>query len=307
MDASWVLWPVAVLMAFLVAALVRWSSETRTVVAASVVVFLLAMMVAMFVATAIYFSRPGTVSFVLGLWVAAVLMAGSVFPVFALILREARDRERRGTDYSPRRLAYPAVLAVTVTALVLAGELLMGRSFELASGSAGTARGWAALVGTIASPWFLFPMSLEMSLTLFWLRPRLPGMLAATLGVQSAMMFFAPPALPYEPWLLASGLLTGVAMAGLLGFLLRSAYRGAPFERNVRGYIVRFLLVSAVMGVGLALWVSDDLLAVFALATVLEMAIFFTAVVVPESFSTPAVGPPDGGSPLRAGEGSATP
>jgi hypothetical protein len=308
MDAGWVLWPVAVLMAFIVAALVRWSTEVRTVVAAAVVVFLLAMMVTMFVGTAIYFSSPGTGSLVVGLWVATALMAGSAFPVLALVLRESHQHLAQGAAYAPRRLTEGAglpALAATVTVLVLASELLMGGSFQLAAGgSAATAGGapWGILATTVASPWFLFPMSLEMALTLAWLRRRLPGALAATLAAQASMMFFAPPALPYEAWLVAAALLTSGAMAGLLAYLLRQVYRGTRFGGKVRRYIVRFLLVSTLMGAGLAIWAAAQVVALFALAMVLQMAIFFTAIVVPESFSAPAVDPPRGAPEVRAGE-----
>ncbi|MGP8078007.1 MAG: hypothetical protein ACLQC7_07085 [Thermoplasmata archaeon] len=302
MDAGWVLWPVAVLMAVTIAALVRWSTDARTVVVASVVVFLFVMMVAMFVATAIYFSWPGTRSLVLGLWIAAALMAVSVFPLFALILREAHDHVARGADYTPRRLRSPTVLALTVTGLVLASEILMGRSFQLAAGTPGTGAIGAGLGATIASPWFLFPMSLEMACTAFWIRGRLPAALAATFATQAVLMFFGPPALTSVPWLVASGVLSSAAMVGLLAYLLYGAYRGATFGGSVRAYIVRFLLVSAVMGLGLALWVATSDLTLFALATVLQMAIFFTAAVVPETFATLGPDPPAGNPPGRASD-----
>ncbi|MFY9717972.1 MAG: hypothetical protein WAK40_08620 [Thermoplasmata archaeon] len=294
MDAVWLLAPVAALMALVIAALVRWASETRTIVAASVVVFLLAMMVAMFVGTTIYFDDPGTPSLVLGLWAAAALMALSVFPVLAFVVREARAHEVQGVAYAPRRLSDVRGLAVTITLLVLAGELLMGRSFLLADALGSSGRGGPigpVLVATISSPWFLFPMSLEMALTLLWLRHRLPAALVATLATQSAMMFLAPPALGVRGWLLGSGLATAAAMSLLIAYLLRATYHRSRFGTGVRGYLVRFLLVSALLGLGLALWISSDGLALFAIATVLEMAIFFTAIVVPESFATGAPEP----------------
>lgn len=286
MDAGWTLWPIALLMALLVAALVRWSAETRTVVAASVVVFLLVMMVAMFVGTAIYFTWPGPRSLVLGLWTAAALMAVSVFPVFLLIYREARDHQSLGLAYTPRPITSLRTLAVVVTLLVLGAELLMGRSFALADGGSRSVSFVSGLLATLASRWFLFPMAGEMAFTFLWLRSRLPVALQATLGAQAGMMFFALPALPGAIWLIGSGVVTAGLMSALLGYLVWRAYRGTAFGRGVRGYIIRFLLVTAGLGMSLAFWLETRDLVGFALATVLEMGIFFSAVVVPESFET---------------------
>lgn len=305
MDALWILLPVAVLMSGVVAALVRWSSEARTVVAASVVIFLLAMMVAMFVATAVYFTWPGARSLVLALWVAAVLMAASAFPVLALVWREARDHLLQGSAYAPRRLASTGSLAATVVVLVFVGELLMGRSFGLAAGTLARGNGstlGAVGVATVASPWFLFPMALEMALTLAWLRPRLPPPLVGILAAQVAAMGFSPPAIPGARWLVASALVTSGAMGGVLAYLLRGAYAGTRLPRGVRSYVVRFLGVSALMGAGLAVWVSAGSLVLFALATIASMAIFFDAVVVPEAFSAPAAGPTAGTPEARPGD-----
>ena len=292
MDAFWVLAPVAGLMALIVAALVRWSAGTRTVVAAAVALFLLGMMAAMFVGTLIYFAAPGRSSLVIGLWVAAALMAVSVFPVFALILREARAHLDRGATYVPGKLnsAGLAALAGGVTALVLASELLMGASFDLASGTAGSVRPlWAFVATTVASPWFLFPMAIEMGLSLAWLRRRFPLPVAAALAAQAVMMGFAPPALPGYLWSAGSALVASAAMGLLLVYLVRAAYRGDPFDRPVRGYLVRCFAATAVMGVGLALWAAGLGVAVFALGMVAQMAVFFGAIVIPETFGPDAL------------------
>lgn len=293
MDAAWVLGPIAALMALTIAALVRWSTGARTVVAAAVVVFLFVMMVAMFVATLIYFSSPGSRSLVLGLWIAAALMSVSVFPVLLVILRESAAHLREGRSYTPRRLVAPLGLALAVTVLVFLSEFLMGRSFALAAGSVGrgaTGSPIALLSGTIASPWFLFPMALEMTLSLLWLRATLPAPLLAPLAAQAAMMFFSPPALSGTAWIVGSSVLASVAMTAALGFLVLEIRRRGRLGRAVRGYAVRFLWVTAVMALGLAAWAVGAGLGLFALGMVLEMGIFFSAIVVPETFreSAPA-------------------
>ncbi len=304
MDAAWVLAPIAVGMSAIVAALVRWSTETRTAVAASVVLFLLAMMVAMFLGTWIYFSHPGTAALVIGLWVAAGLMAASVFPVFAVVLREARAHQSAGAEYVARRLRSPAPLAVGVALLVLSGELLMGRSFALAAGSAVGASPTTALAASVGSPWFLFPMAIEMGFTLGWVRGRFPKLVGALLGAQVALMAFSPPALPGLPWLIASGVGSTAAMTGGLVLLLRTAYRGPTPTGTARGYAIAFLGVGAGMAAGAGLWISGDGLAGFAAATVAAMLLFFVSVVAPERFgvgSTAAATDAPGDEPRPTG------
>jgi hypothetical protein len=310
MDPAWLLWPIAAAMAFVIAGLVRWSSTARTVLGAAFVVFLLAMMAAMFLAALVVVSFPGPGALVLGLWVGALAMSVSVFPVAAVALREAGAQMEQGTAYVPRRLVRPAALAVWVTVLVLVGEVWMGRTFDVASGAAtnataltlGDLTGWVG--GTVGSAWFLFPMALEMTLAAVWVRPRLSRPMFGILLAQSAVMAASPPAVPGTAWLVGSSLLASVVMAALVGYLLLLVYRDQPLPRPVTAYAVRVLLAFALMGIALILWVTTGSLVVFALAVVVQTAVFFTAIVVPEAYLLPRVGgepdPAPPASPARA-------
>ena len=293
MDPAWLLWPIAGAMAFVIAGLVRWSSTARTVLGAAFVVFLLAMMAAMFLAALVVVSFPGPGALVLGLWVGALAMSVSVFPVAALALREARAQLEGEAAYVPRRLATPAGLAVWVTVLVLVGEVWMGRTFDVASAAAtnasvrtvGDALGWFG--GTVASPWFLFPMALEMTLAALWVRPRLSRPMLGILLAQSAVMLASPPAVAGDTWLVASSVLASVAMAALVGYLLLLVYRDHPLPRPVTSYAARVLAAFAFMGVALFVWVTTGSLVLFAVAVVVQTAVFFTAIVVPEAYVLP--------------------
>lgn len=293
MDPAWLLWPVAAAMAVVIAALVRWSASARTLLGAGFVVFLLAMMAAMFLAALVVVSFPGPGALVLGLWVGALAMSVSVFPVAALALREAKVQMEAGASYAPRRLRSPTALALAVTALVLVGELWMGRTFDVASGavavtavrSATDAANW--LAATLASSWFLFPMALEMTLATLWVRPRLSRPMFGILLAQCVVMAAAPPALAGSPWLVTSSVASSVAMAALVGYLLYLVYRDHPLPRAVTSYAARVLAVFALMGGALFVWAVNGSLAVFAIAVVAQTAVFFTAIVVPEAYDIP--------------------
>ncbi|MCI4357320.1 MAG: hypothetical protein L3K18_09350 [Thermoplasmata archaeon] len=290
MELAPLLWPIAALMAVVIAALVRWSASSRTVVSAAFVVFLLAMMASMFLGALVYASDPGTRSLVLGLWVAGFAMSASVFPVVALVLREAaRNADTEGTPAS-RALTSPATLVALVVGLVLLGELLMGRTFATLAGSIAPSAtgsvpgdaGWLAL--SVTSPWFLFPMALEMGLAAWWVGRNLPRPMLPLLLAQAAVMLFSPPALAGTPWRLGSSVASAAIMAGIVGYLLLLEYRGQPLARPIAAYALRVVGTFALMGVGLFVWALYGSSWVFALGVVAQSAVFFGAVVVPEAF-----------------------
>lgn len=304
MDPTLVLGPVAALMAVSIALIVRWATHVRTVVAASVVLFLLAMMAAMLGAVVVYFSRPGPDAFVVGVWLAAGVMAVSVFPVFVLFLREAQRGITEGGTFRPRELQSPLGLAGGVTALVLGSELLMGRGFGLAAGTLAVGGSLLDQIAAIvASPWFLFPMSLEMTLTVAWLWHRLGGPLSVMMGGQAAMMFFAPPALLSTVWLAGSSVATSGAMTIVLVYLLRSAYRGRSLPAPVRSYAALFFGMTGLAAIGLAVWAIGGPVGLFSVGMAGEMVIFFLAAVAPERYGPKAGGRPphDRGSPAPLG------
>jgi hypothetical protein len=290
MDVAWVLWPVAAGMAAIIAWLVRWSGSARTVVGAAFVLFLLAMMVAMFLGALVLVAWPASNSLVLGLWVAGATMSVSVFPVTALALREARDQLAAGESYSPRRLRSALPLALAVTALVLVAELLMGRSFATAAGSVWLPavrtfpNGISWFTSTVTSPWFLFPMALEMGLAAFWVGRRLPRPMLALLLSQAAVMLLSPPALAAPAWVVGSAAGSSAVMAAIVGYLLVLEYHGRSLPRPIASYAVRVIGTFALMGAGLFVWVVDGSGVVFAAAVVAQTAVFFGAVVVPEAY-----------------------
>ncbi|MCI4323201.1 MAG: hypothetical protein L3K03_04165 [Thermoplasmata archaeon] len=281
--------PFAAVMALTTALLVKWGAEAKTPVAAAVVVFLLGMMAAMLGGAAIYFLHPGLPSFLSGLWLASAVMSVSVVPVFLTFLREAKLRLEAGSGYAPTQLRDPRLFVGIVVGLVLANELLMGWAFSLATGtfSAGSLgfNGLAStLVGAIDSPWFLFTMSAEMALTAWLLRDRLPRSVLVLFAVQAGIMFLSPPALGNPAWHEASVYLSSAAMIGLVIFVMEWIYRNKELTVGFSNYTVRLLAVYSVMMAGLFVWAGYGSSLLFALSVVLEMVLYFDAVLSPDRF-----------------------
>lgn len=281
------LWFVALLMATATAFLVRWASHARSAFAAGAALFLLAMMAAMFGGAVLYFAHPSAASLVEGLWVASLAMSLSVVPLFLLFARDARARLAGGPPPSLARTAPYFALAI---ALVLGNELLMGWAFLLASGSlpamAGGIAGAVALFENIVtSSWFLFTMALEMGLTTFLLRERLPRIAVVVLLLQAAIMVLSPTALPDATWRAASIYLGSALMIGLVVLLMEYLYRHRELNAHLARYLPRLLGAYGAMMAGLFLWVQYGSVDLFALSIVAEMVVYFEAVLGPERYT----------------------
>jgi polyferredoxin len=275
-------------MAVITAGLVKWAAEARRVTSAAVVLFLFAMMTAMLGGALVDLLHPGTTGLVDGLWLASAAMSLSVFPVFRTFLLDARSRIQSGEQYRPAEVRRRGLFGVAILGLVVLNELLMGWVFQLGAGSLapGAARSVAdVLVLGVNSAWFLFPMALEMGLTAYLLRAVLPRPFVALLLAQAVVMFLSAPAFPGSTSL---ALVLGLSSAGMIAiivFLMEFLYQHRQLAPVLSGYFLGLMAIYAVMMSGLYTWLvyGDGLL--FAASVLLEMALFFDAVVRPERFA----------------------
>lgn len=273
-------------MSLVTAGLIKWAATARSPLRIGTVLFLLLMMIAMVGGALVYFLYPGRSGLIAGFWVASALMSVSVLVIFAAFVREVRESEEgRGV---PRAGASLGLIA-TITGLVLVNEVLMGWTFLLADGGHLPAVAGADLVPLstiLCSPWFLFPMAVEMGLTVLWIRGLFSRPMGILLAVQPFVMLLAPPAFPNPVWVVGSALGTSAAMAALLVYLFVVVYRGGHLPGTVATYAARVLGAFGLMGAGLAVWAVVGATYVFALAILVQMAVFFFAAVGPERFST---------------------
>lgn len=287
----------AALMAAITAYLVKWAAATRTRGQAAVVLFLLAMMATMFAGALVYFTAPSGRTAVEGLWVASAAMSASVFPVFWVFLEEARSRQLRGDAYVPTPIIRHRAFVAAVVALVLANELLMGWTFQLASGTAVAGAGsgpvgWlSGVASTLVSPWFVFTMGAEMALAVALLATRLAAPLRWILGMQAAVMILTPPALPVAGWSELAIVLGSAVMIAVIIFQMEYIYRHRQLPAALARYFLRLLAVYALMMVGLFAWLVYGSLPLLALSVALEMLLYLGALLDAEPFGA-APGPP---------------
>jgi polyferredoxin len=272
-DAA--LWPFALAMAVITAYLIRWAAESKGVPRAAVTVFLLLMMAAMLGGAALYFAAPSRTTLTEGLWLAAAIMSVSVFPLFAVLLRDARH----AADGSLTPFRRGPLFLGSVAALVLANELLMGWTFSMAAGGPFTFAGWEAFAAVVASPWFLFTMALEMGLAAYLLRDRFERPVLVTFEAQAVLMALSPPALADPVWRWWSVVAGSVAMIALFVFVMEHLYRRRELPAAFATYLLRLLGIYGLMMGGLVAWMLYGNVELFAATILLEMILFLDAIV----------------------------
>ena len=281
-------------MVAVTAVLIKWAATTRSILRSGVVLFLLLMMIGMLLGALAYYLDPTESGLIAGLWIASAVMSVSVVVTFAAYLREVVQRDAEAGGAAPPAHGPSLPFLGSVIFLVLLNEVLMGWVFGLAAGSipASVGRGAAGFVpfldAVVASPWFLFSMSGEMVLTTVLLRDRIPRPLLIVLLSQSLIMFLSAPALPYSVWSAWAIYLSSAAMIGLFVYLMEFIYQHRQLTPAFATYLLRLLGVYGIMMAGLFLWLAYGTALLFVVSVLVEMVVFFDAVVAHDRFHATA-------------------
>lgn len=284
--------------AFLMVAFISWviskSTKARTGIDNVVLLLLLAMMVAMLIGPAYLYLT--TLGFTLGdvaIWEIAVFMSVGMMPIGVLLFAQfwmEGDTERKAPLPLSNLLQHVSGLRAAYISLLLLSELLMGWTFNLASGFISFSTGYSAsAVGkefsySVVTSWFVFTMAGEMVITLFALRRAVRRDLLTLLGLQTAEMLFTPTAVSSQAWETSALCLEVAVMVGVVVFAIRYLRGRAERDRALVNYLALFIVANALMMAGFFLWlVSGDTL-LLALSLVAETAIYFDAVLTGAGF-----------------------
>ncbi len=276
---------------------VKWTALADAPLRRGTVLFLLLMMAGMFVGVLVYFAIGGVSGIVAGLWVAAAIMSASVVLVVLSFLSAIRSQSSVEATAGPARDRRAFV--GSVVGLVILNEFLMGWSFSLLSGSLPVGLGpggrevLTVLSGAIVSPWFVFPMALEMVLTLRWLLASLPRSMGPFLLVQPAVMVCSPPTFHGGIWVTVTAVGASALMALAVAFWLVALVRDQRLTGRVTRYIGSLVGSFGIMAVGLYVWIAFADSGIFAASLLAQMAVFLLAVADPAQYS--GTNPPAGG------------
>jgi polyferredoxin len=266
-------WIIEGLMAVFAAWLVKKGSEIKTPREAVIVLFLLYMMAELFISVVIYLYFPGVLTgLILADW---VLMMWIAFfsAVFYYLGPKTLDEPIAGI------VRVKSLIIALIIALVLLSEVSMAWAFALIVGDASTAGGLQGLFTTItnssSSFWFVFMTSIEMAITLFFIRKRLPKSFGLILAFQTVIMILAPTAIANSFWADFALTAGSVVMIFLFIYIFEFLYKNRNISSSILNYLLVIMLAYALMMVGQFIWLLNGDTAVFALSLIVEMVVYF--------------------------------
>ncbi|PSN83215.1 hypothetical protein B9Q13_04045 [Candidatus Marsarchaeota G2 archaeon ECH_B_SAG-G16] len=260
------LWAIALSMVYIIARVLKWACSVRHTLSASLVVFVLSMMVAMFAGATIYLYNPSFSTLTVAAWLNLGVMSAALVPIFVSFVSRFQEQ-------SVKQLKNKSAFFALVIFLTLLNEFFMGWSFNLVF-SPHPRITPEYLSSVVSSYWFVFPMSLEMALTTYFLRKNVPKSVLFVVAMQSAIMFFSPTALSSRAW----GFLSAFVGSALMTILFAWVYARGFFETTIQTYLFRLILIYLAMMLGLYIWGVNQNPSLFALSVILEMLLYFDGI-----------------------------
>jgi hypothetical protein len=278
--------------AFLMVAFISWvltrSVGAKTGIDATIVILLLFMMVAMLIGPAYLYLT--TLTFGLGdvaIWEIAVFMMVGMMPIGVLLFAKywmMGDPERKGPLPLSNLLDHVSGLRLSYIVLLLLSEILMGWTYNLASGLIHLSQGYSLqavadeLEYSLTTYWFVFTMVGEMAFTLFAFRKTIRSGLLAILVIQGVVMFLTPTALGLQVWETYTVYLEAAVMTGLIVLALSYLRRKIEGDRALLNYLGLFIIANAIMMAGFLLWLIDGDSLLLAVSLIIQTVIYFDAV-----------------------------
>ena len=170
-------------MAIFTAWLVKKGSEIKTPKDAWTVIFLLSMMAQMFISVVLYLYFPSALP--------EIILGGSFLMmviIFALGVMYVLDEPKTLDETIAGSVRLRSLIIVLTIILVLTSVVSMAWTFALIAGTASTAGGlqeiFTMITRSSSSSWFIFMMSAEMAITLFFIKDSCRSHLGGSLGLK---------------------------------------------------------------------------------------------------------------------------
>jgi polyferredoxin len=163
--------------------------------------------------------------------------------------------------------------------LVILSEVFMGWTFALLGGMVSVSSGlqwvYSALIHATSSFWFIFMMSAEMGITLFFIRGRLPKPLVWITASQTIIMILSPTAIGNSLWTSISPVAGSAVMVFLFIYVFEFLYKNRTTSSGILNYLLFLMLAYALMMAGQFIWLLMGDATVFVLSIIVEMVVYF--------------------------------
>lgn len=238
------------------------------------VYIILGMMNGMLLGPFVYLLFPGILTVIGAIEISLVLMTLEIIPFLIVFMRAVLSE----TGQESRRF-----LIVFTAIFVILDEILMSLVFNMIlNGSTFTAflktHTLVALFRSVGSYWFVFPMSLEMFLSVIMMRRSLERTAVTILISQAAIMFLAPTALQFPLWGEITVYLSGAVMTGFFIFLFEHLYRVRGIRKTLGTYVLILLAAYSLMMAGILAWQIYSLYSLFSISMIADMAVYLWAI-----------------------------
>jgi polyferredoxin len=231
------------------------------------------MMAGMLIGPLIYLVLPGSISIAGGAEISLVSMTVLVIPYLIVFMDDVLTKRQE----RPRFFIH-----AYVAFFVIFDEILMSLIFNLVVNPQVYLHllhsNLLSFVWTsIASYWFVFPMGLEMFLTLLFMHAEFSSHVKVVLLIQAALMTMMPTAIMVHPWEMGTIYISGALMTGFFIYMFEYLYRKHAMKIHLGAYVLLLLFSYSAMMAGIFLWIVVGDYAVIALAMVVDMLVYLSA------------------------------
>ncbi|HUK84979.1 MAG TPA: hypothetical protein VLU95_03870, partial [Candidatus Acidoferrum sp.] len=268
------LWILEGLMAIFTAWLVKKGAEIKTPKDAWKVLFLLSMMAQMFISVVLYLYFPSALPEIalLGSFLMMVI-------IFALGVMYALDEPKTLDETLAGNVRLKSLIILLIIVLVLLSVVFMAWTFALIGGTASTAGGlqgiFTSITNSSSSSWFIFMMSAEMAITLYFIRDRLPKSFTWLIASQVIIMVLSPTAIVNFVWASVSLAVGSAIMTFLFIYFFKLLHENQTISKGILNYLLFITLAYAFMMIGQFIWLLNGDAAVFVLSIIVEMVVYF--------------------------------
>jgi polyferredoxin len=253
--------------------LIKKGSEIKTLIDAGVVLFLLSMIATTFISTVIYLYVQPSVT-ILDLVAINLVVAGLTTAATLFVTLRGNDSLLKNKMGNIRLRLISSIIA-----LVILSEVFMGWTFALFGGTISISVGlqgiYSALIHSSSSFWFIFMMSAEMGITLFFIRNRLPKAFVWIAACQTIIMLMSPTAIGNSIWVNFSVVAGSAVMIFLFIYVFEFLHKNRTLSSGNLNYLLLLMLAYALMMAGQFIWLLNGDAAVFVLSIIVEMAVYF--------------------------------